>query len=1102
MASQLTGATKTVIGMYQALFGMAPSNALLTAYTAQATANPTEFAKSLASTFTFNDAMAATVLTNLKITATTVTAAGSYDALLAALKTAFAAPQYAGLQYQIVLNLANILSGLEADATYGAAAAAFNAQSLADFTYSSNVANTVPGTPTAGSGNTGNEAGASLVLTTGIDQLTGSAAADFFRGVAGKTEGNQDQSTLNSTDILDGGAGADTLIVNMTGGLYQGGARIKAIETLQIGTNLVNVATVFDYNVNAGFNEISSTLTVVADQINNLETLTINNVLKTDTDLDGTRETLPDLSWQNDSNTALAGVVQYNYRAAEVVGATTQDIELSNVHNGDLDIGGGVETFNVFSVGSQNTLRSETNPATGNDNADLSSGGSLTTVNITATTEFGSKAGILANGFTDRRVGSDEGIGADGSAADVNGTSNLVSVEDNVTTVNAADSTAAVNIRFVKDGAVGRNVVFTGGAGNDYVEFELGNINANGGAGEDTFSFINPDANSTLGESDTIVGGDGADTIQIGLNGALTYNVSETELRNKSSVGTLDLRGAITNLTLSSDFVSKADTADTINVFTNKIVQTSVTNAANGSSTTPLANFDTEDVSTHTVNLTMLSSNQTVNFVGGSGSDRIILSDATFNVLKNIDGGNYTEGVTGSNFAAGSTRFDTITLVTNGENVVIDNNDLSNVKDIEGFVLTKNSAAANYNITLTQAFVNNNTESINNLTNTGINDTVFSIGTARAANNSALAGAGDTVTIDVRDLLNTANTAKAAGFTRNIDVTSLVNAGVTLVFIGNDGAVVPNATVLALLQVADAVALADVIGASAAIPAGNIGVSYTSGIGAQATLGTNFNDTFTLSQGDTVTAGAGTDTVTFQNGGGAAQVTLGGATGTGADTVNLNSTTGPTGDITMSSGGTINVAADLGGSGVGYNFETNAVGNDWLFGAAPVTINISVDQVGGATTLPTTDGGSTVSTSVTTGRGDFTLGAGGQTFTGAAGASTAGYAVTDNAGSDTVTFTNANANTYNKVVGGGIDSVTFNAANGVQDTLSFSSAVAGAGSFGVVAGKTASCLTPIKPRLLPLPAPMPLCRTSLLRAQSLSTPLPTTCWNSTLTLVV
>ena len=74
-------------------------------------------------------------------------------------------------------------------------------------------------------------------LTPGVDTFDGTSGADFIRGVAGSALGTQDQTTLNSSDVLNGGAGADTLALLLNGGGYGGGATIRNIETLQIGTN-------------------------------------------------------------------------------------------------------------------------------------------------------------------------------------------------------------------------------------------------------------------------------------------------------------------------------------------------------------------------------------------------------------------------------------------------------------------------------------------------------------------------------------------------------------------------------------------------------------------------------------------------------------------------------------------------------------------------------------------------------------------------------------------------------------------------------------------------------------------------------------------------
>lgn len=223
---------------------------------------------------------------------------------------------------------------------------------------STDAVNTAVASVTNTSGSGSNEAGKSYVLTTAQDVLTGTNSGDFFRAVAGVQVGFQDQTTLNSSDIIDGGAGtADALIVNLVGGNYGGGARIKNVETLQIGTNDSTVRT-FDYNVNMGSNEITEATKVVYDQINAGEHLSVVNLLKTG-------EAIPTLSWTNEAN-SLAGTISADFRQSAVEGnKTAATVELNNVladpnvaTTGRLNIGAGVETLNIVSGGSSayNTL--------------------------------------------------------------------------------------------------------------------------------------------------------------------------------------------------------------------------------------------------------------------------------------------------------------------------------------------------------------------------------------------------------------------------------------------------------------------------------------------------------------------------------------------------------------------------------------------------------------------------------------------------------------------------------------------------------------------------------------------------------------------------
>ena len=147
-ASTVTGGSGVAIHMYQALYGMAPSNALLVDYAFQANNDAPTFVGNLTDRFatTSHADLAKLVLDNLGVTPISVPAINAkgqseYALLLDAVKQIFAV--YPTMRGQVILNMTNLLAGLEGDATYGGAAAVYNVQSSANFSYSANPANVV-----------------------------------------------------------------------------------------------------------------------------------------------------------------------------------------------------------------------------------------------------------------------------------------------------------------------------------------------------------------------------------------------------------------------------------------------------------------------------------------------------------------------------------------------------------------------------------------------------------------------------------------------------------------------------------------------------------------------------------------------------------------------------------------------------------------------------------------------------------------------------------------------------------------------------------------------------------------------------------------------
>jgi len=872
MAQQVFGPAAVVSVLNRAFTNTSPSNAVFANQVATAgttDASQLAFAKSFGAQYAVGKTAA-------DLSALLMTNMGLDNALLAAALTDYIAANGTQNVGIIAWQLSSILSNLENDATYGAAAKAWNAEVTDAYQYSSDVTNTVP----SSGGTTGNEASKNFVLTVGQDVRTGGAGADFFRGVAGNPVGAQEQTTFNSSDILDGGAGTDSLILNLVGN-YNGGARVKAIENLVLGTNIGAVA--FDFNVNEGFNEISDVQTIEYDQINAGERVTVNNIVKT---AGAAGDQIATLLWDNEAG-SVAGMIDANFRTSAVTGATNVNVVLDDVMaqaagTGVMNIGGGVETITITSQGnSGNTL----NPSSNVDGliADIVSGsndgtndnGALTKVVVKGAQAFGRAAGVAASGasygLTNHTQNNDWGLDNNIASA-----SNLSSVAGTVTEIDASETTGGVSMRFV--GRVNNasvNTTFKGGSGNDYIEFEIGNVSATGGAGDDTFAFINPKANSTFGSTDSIDGGAGIDTIQIGLNGnAQTYNISATEFNNKGSIEVVDLRGQTNNVTLSQEFVSKADTKLTVR--TDKVVQTSA-GTDNDLLNTPAANLLLEDRMVTVLDTTNLDQNTGLIYKGGSGSDRLILDNESFNQFVELDGGaNLGQGAVATNG-----DYDTLTV---RDSAVLDRGDLANVKNFEGLVLVKNQAAAQYTIELTEAFLLANTRT-NDLNaaygETDARDQTFFIGTTNAANANTLSF-GDVVNVDITDLLTAGGALKtslAANGGRGLDLTSLVAAGVTVNYIVNGAAA--TAGQIAAVTANDAVGVASVIGASPAIPQGVVPIVFA-GVNGDTTSGFEI-------QGNRI-ATAGNDTIVV-NGLALSATAVINASGGAADVLQLNGVT-------------------------------------------------------------------------------------------------------------------------------------------------------------------------------------------------------------------
>ena len=1060
MAQQVFGPSAVVSVLNRAFTNTSPSNAVFANQVAAAgttdaahLAFATSFGASFANGKTAAD-LSALLMTNMGIT----------NAALSTALTDYIAANGTQNVGVIAWQLSSILSNLENDATYGAAAKAWNAEVTTAYEYSANPKNTTPSTGTT----TGNEAGTSTVLTTAQDVLTGGAGNDFFRGVAGQAVGNQEQTTFNSSDIIDGGLGQDALILNLVGP-YNGGARVKGIETLTLGTNMAAGpafwSSQFDFNVNEGSNEISDVQTLEYDQINVGEGLQVNNIVKTA----GTAGAdLATLLWDNEAGSA-AGTIDANYRASAVAGATNQNVILDdvaalnvNLFSGRLNLGGGVETITITSAGNTaNTLNNSFN--VDGRNADLVSGsndgvndnGALTKVVVKGAQAFGRAAAVVTNdaageanfGLTNRAVGNDLGLTNTLASA-----SNLISVAGTVTEIDATEADGGVAMRFVgraDNGAV--NVTFKGGKAADYIEFERGNINAAGGEGADTFAFVNNALTSfDFGSADTIVGGAGSDTIQLGVNGIGNVVANTTEFNNKTGVDVLDLRGAVNTVTLADAFVAGAD-AGAFTVRTDKIVQTS--DAATGNPTPSLAanNRAAEDNSVNTIVLTELADNRALRFIGGSGQDMVVVDNASANQYAELDGGS-------NNGTAATGQLNANDSLTVVDTSVLDANDVRNIKNFEFINLVETALGnSNFTLTLSEAFVLAN--------NNGL-----VIGSTTGTYGQRLQ-AGDVVNLEVSDLQTTATSGvlKPSLAARTVNVADLLAAGVTVNYQVNGVTVSSGAAVPAWLagrivtNVAPAATILDDVAGATVLAATNATIAN----GTDDITGTTGSDTVTvttavLTAGSSVSGLAGTDTLVFDMNGNHSVANV-----SSFEVINFSGaalagvTMTGIADALVDAGATLTVNGGVLGGALRADFTLESNGNVNVTGGSAadlVTGGAGADTIDGGLGADQLDGGAG-NDSLTGGMGDdqIVTGTGNNVANGGDGDD----AVTGGAGNDTI---DGGAGNDRIVAGGGADVLNGGAGNDSITVGAGSSTVdggAGTDTIGIAASTFGTGVTTI-----------------------------------------
>jgi len=654
----------TAAALNRAFNNVSVANSTFATQVASAASNSTSFANSFDVASLTDAVLANRVLTNMGLLPTTNAAIAALEPALA---DYFAGPG-ASNRGLVVLQLSNILAGLEGDAIYGTAATAWNSEIIESAGYSNNAANTVASdAPTPGR---------SVTLTTSSETVLGSAGNDTLTAT---------NLTLLSGDVVIDSLStdSDSLTVTLAGDAASN-ASVSGIESIFLNATTFANRT-FDAASISGAKTITASSTVADSMtVSNVATgakvvagsgitgtLTVSQAAASAVTVEGgSAATLSVSGGTSGSSTVNAGSVTTSATAggsantgtvtitgsaltsATATGKTT-NVTLETVPTTaapvTISVTGTTSTADVSNVSAKgsvtltNNANIETLNLSGNGaSATYTAGGDVTKLNFTGsqsvTTKFGTVANITAATATDTTTAGTTTIELTDTAATTFDASKLAVdvILNSGVLASAATVTLANNANFAISGTQTQTitlattgVVATTGNADDIV-----NVDVKG-----TAALITSDSSATTTET-------AFNTVNVSAN-----TVATTVTAALGSAATLNLAGS-KNITLASSSTAKVVNATGM---TGKLTATATstnTNITGGSGA------DTITVTT----------GQTVTVNGGEGTDRVsVTTDISGATLSNIE----SVYVTGNITTAKAGQFNGKTFTVEGDSSTV-----------------------------------------------------------------------------------------------------------------------------------------------------------------------------------------------------------------------------------------------------------------------------------------------------------------------------------------------------------------------------------------------------------------------------------------------
>ena len=579
--------------------------------------------------------VAATIVKNVGITGAGVDAAVNYVAGQLTASTNKGAT---------VVSILNAFSTLT-DATYGAAAARFNAQVAASVSYAQTAGN-----QDAAFDALGTNAGSAFSLTNIADTIT----ATVFNAPQVYTPGGTDLiNSLQNDDNLTGAGTADVLNATLGNPNDNGSAEItpelKGIETLNLKFDATSQSMILDMQDSSGTTNVN--ISRIADG----KSATVKNITEAATNK---------LSVAN-TNSPATGTVTFSYTDdATSAAAQTVDLTLSNAKAAAVVLQAasgsyGFETINLKSSGAANSI------------------GTFTAQDVQSLVITGDKN--LSIG-TSAQTNGTQGVEATRYGA------GLANVSGSLTKVDASALTGALSLTVgseidgALDGTSGLAVKETiiGGSGNDTIRLTDGAV-----------------VGGSTTNTDVIDGGAGTDTIvMVGSSSITASGTSTAPVANVKSVEALQIRSGHDAGVVAETPSINADAFDSLATIYVRNEGQDVTNS--------VWNSAAEAMTATLSNLTAAQATGVTIAHGTTGNNGIAGNTLAVN-LKTSTGTADTAGVTIVDGVNADPRFNFVLSTTATENLTITDSDtesntvaLASVAQHTGTVTLSGGAAGNF----------------------------------------------------------------------------------------------------------------------------------------------------------------------------------------------------------------------------------------------------------------------------------------------------------------------------------------------------------------------------------------------------------------------